>query len=72
MSCPSNNSSMTSIEGEESWHSDAPSTNLPVETDCEVGEEREEPIRSEEGVDGQMSPGDEAETHVYTNQRWCP
>ena len=67
MSCPEDDSSTTSMEGEESWHSDAPSTNPPMDTDCEVGEESEEPIRSEEGTDGQMSPGDEAETNAHTN-----
>ena len=67
VSCPSNDPSMTSIEGEESRHSDAPSTNPPTDTDHEVGEESEEPIRSEEGADGQTSPGDKAETHACTN-----
>ena len=68
VSCPSDDSFMTSMEGEESWHSDAPSTNLPTDTDCEAEEESEEPIGSEEGVDGQMSPGDVAETNTHTNR----
>ena len=49
---------MTSMEGEESWFSDAPSTSPPMDTDREVGEESKEPIGSEEGADGQMSPED--------------
>ena len=50
------------MEGEESQFSDAPSTNPPTDTDHEVGEE------SEEGVDGWMSPGDEAETNPHANR----
>ena len=42
-------------------------TYLPTDTDQEAGEESEEPIGSEEGADGQMSPGDEAERNVRTN-----
>ena len=61
VSCPGNNSS-TSVEGEELWYLDAPNTNPPMDTDHEVGDE------SEEGADGQMSPGDEAETNTHTNQ----
>ena len=72
MSCPSDDSSTTSIEGEELWHSDAPTTNLPTDTDHEAGDESEEPIGSEEGVDWQMSPGDEAETNMCTNRCWHP
>ena len=72
MSCPSDDSSMTSMEGGESRHSDAPSTKPPMDTDCEVGDESDEPIGSEEGVDGQMSAGDEAETNTHTNQHRCP
>ena len=62
-----------SMAGEESRHSDEPSTNPPKDTDHEVGEESEEPIRSEEGVDGLMSPGDKAETNARTSrhpQNW--
>ena len=67
ISCPGDNFSMMSMDGEESQHSDAPSTNLPTDTDWEVGEESEEPIGSEEGADGQMSPGDKAERNMHTN-----
>ena len=72
MSCPGDDSSMTSVEGEESWHSDAPSTSPPMDTDREAGNESKEPIGSEEGVDGQMSPGDEAGTNMCTNRCQCP
>ena len=68
MSCPGDDSSMTSMEEEESQFSDAPSTNPPMDTDHEVGEESEEPIRSEEGADGQMSPGGKAERNACTNR----
>ena len=43
-SCPGDDSSMTSTEGDESWVSDAPSSNPPTDTDCEVGEESKEPM----------------------------
>ena len=66
-SCPGNDSSMMSMEGDESQVSDAPSTNPPTDTDREVGEESKEPIGSEEGADRWMSPGDEAERKVHTN-----
>ena len=56
VSCPGNDSS-TSVEREELQHSDAPSMDI----DHEAGNE------SEGGVDGQMSPGDEAETNTHTN-----
>ena len=58
---------MMSMEGDESQVSDTPSTNPPMDTDHEAGEESEEPIGSKEGVDGWMSPGDEAERNVHTN-----
>ena len=61
VSCPSNDSS-TSAEEEEAWHSDTLSTNLPMDMDREAGDE------SEEGVGGQTSRGDEAET----DYRQCP
>ena len=61
VSCPSDNSS-TSAEEEEAWHLDAPSTNLPTDTDREVGDE------SEDGAGGQTGPGDEAKT----DQWWHP
>ena len=67
-SCPNDNSSKMSKEGEELWVSDTPSTNPSMDTDCEVGEESKEPIRSEEGVERQTSPGDQAETNMYTNR----
>ena len=71
ISCPGDDSSTMSMEGEESWVSDVPSTNPPTDTDWEAGEESEEPIRRKEGVDSQTSPGDEAETNVHTNHHWC-
>ena len=61
ISFPSNDFS-TSVEGEESQHSDAPS----MDTDHEAGDE------SEGGADGQTSPGDEAERNIRTNQCWHP
>ena len=72
MSCPRDDSSTMSIEGEELWHSDAPSTNLPTNTDSDTGDESEEPIKSEEEVDGQTSPGDEAGINMCINQHRCP
>ena len=72
MSCPGDDSSRTSVEGEESQHSDAPSTNPPTDTDHEAGQESEEPNGSEEGADRQMSPGDEAETNACTNKTGRP
>ena len=41
ISCPGNNST-TSAEEEEAWYSDALSTNLPTDMDCEVGDESED------------------------------
>ena len=67
MSCPGDDSSMTSMEGEESWFSYAPSTGPHMDTDCEVSEESEEPVVSEDGVNGQMSPGEGAEADLCTN-----
>ena len=67
ISCSGDDSSMTSMEGDGSQVSDAPSMNPPTDSDCEVGEESEEPIRSEEGADEWMSPGDEAERNMHTN-----
>ena len=60
VSCPGDDSS-TSVEEEESRHSDAPSTNPPTDTDRDAGDE------SKDGVEGQTSPGDEAETNTHTN-----
>ena len=59
------------MEGEESQFSDAPSTSPPMNTDCQVGEESEEPIGSEEGVDGWMSPGEGAKANPCTDQCQC-
>ena len=70
MSCPSDDSSMTFMEGEELWFSDVPSMSLHMDMDCEVGEESEEPIGSEEGVNGQMSPREGAEANPCTDQCW--
>ena len=67
LSCPGENSSMTSIEGDELRVSDAPSMNLPMDTDREVGKESKEPIGSEEGADGWTSPGDKAERNACIN-----
>ena len=61
VSCPGDNFS-TSAEEEEVGHSDAPSTNPPMDTDHEVGDE------IEDGAEGQTSPGDEAETNMCTNR----
>ena len=58
---------MTSMEVEESWFSDVPSTSLHMDMDHEAGEESEEPIWSEEGVNGQMSPGEGAEANPCTD-----
>ena len=58
VSCPGDDSS-TSVEEEEAWHSDIRSTNPPMDTDHEVGDE------SEDGVGGQTSPGD-----VVGRDRW--
>ena len=58
------------MEGEESRFSDAPSTSPPMDTDCEVGEESEKPVGSEEGVDRQMSPGEGAKANPCTDRCW--
>ena len=43
VSCPSNDSSMMSMDGEEeSWFSDTPSMGPHMDTDCEVGKKSEE------------------------------
>ena len=59
------------MEGEELWFSDTPSTGLHTDTDHEVSEESEEPIVSKDGVNGQMSPGEEAEANPCTDCHWC-
>ena len=47
--------------GEESWFPDAPSMDPHTDTDCEAGEESEEPVGSEGEASGWMSPGEGAE-----------
>ena len=54
VSCPGNDSS-TSVEEEETQHSDTQSTNPPTDTDPELGDE------SEDGVGWQTDPEDAAE-----------
>ena len=54
VSCPGDDSS-TSAEVEEMWHSDTQSTNRPMDTDPEAGDE------SKNGAGGQTSPGDAVE-----------
>ena len=71
MSCSGNDSSTTSMEGEESWFSDASSTGLHTDMDCEASKESEEPIVSEGGANGQMSPGEGAEANPHTDHHWC-
>ena len=48
-----------------------PSTGLHTDKDHEVSEESEEPIVSEDGANGQMSPGEEAEANLHTDHHWC-
>ena len=56
VSCPGNDSSMTSMEGEEeSQFLDIPSMGPHTDTDREVGKESEEPIGSEEEVSWWMA-----------------
>ena len=71
MSCASNDLSMTSMEGEKARFSDAPNASPHTDTYCEVGEESEGPVGSEEGVDGWTSPREGAEADPHTNQCWC-
>ena len=71
VSCPGDDSSMTSMEGEESWFSDTPSTGPHTDTDHEVSKESEEPIVSEDGSNGQMSPGEGAEANPCTDCCQC-
>ena len=54
VSCPGDDFS-TSVEEEEAWHSDTQSTNPPMHTDPEVGNE------SEDGVEGQTGLKDAVE-----------
>ena len=50
------------MEGEESWFSDAPSTGPHMDTDHEASGE---PVVSEDGANGQTSPGEEAEANLH-------
>ena len=61
VSCPGNDSS-TSVEEEEVWHSVTQSTNPPMDTDPEVGDD------SEDGAGGQTDLEDAAER----NRWWHP
>ena len=67
MSCLGDDSSMMSMEGEESWFSDAPSKGPHMDMDCEVSEESEEPVGSKEGANGWTSSGEGAEASPCTN-----
>ena len=72
VSCPGYDSSTMSMEGvEELRFSDAPSTGLHTDTDCEVGEESEEPVGSEGEASRRMSPGEEAEASLRIDQCRC-
>ena len=68
VSCPSDDSSMMSMEGEELQFSDAPSMSPPMDMDREAGEESEEPVGSKEGADGWMSPKEGAEVNPCTDR----
>ena len=68
MNCPGNDSSTMSMEGEELWSSDAPSTGPHTDMDREVSKESEEPIVSEDGANRQISPGEEAKANPCTNR----
>ena len=70
VSCPGDNLSMMSMEGEELQFSDAPSTGPHMDTDQEASEESEEPVMSKDRVNGWMSPGEEAEANPCTNHHW--
>ena len=64
VSCPGDDSS-TSVEEEEVWHSDTQSTNPPMDTDPEAGDE------SEDGAGGQTDPEDAAEGNQWLHpQNW--
>ena len=66
VSCPGDDSSTMSMEGEEEARfSDAPSMGLHMDTDCEAGEESKEPIGSEEEVSRWTSPEEGAETSLH-------
>ena len=68
VSCPGDDSSTTSMEGEESRFSDAPSTGPHTDMDREAGKESKEPIGSEEEVNRWMSPGEGAQASPRTDQ----
>ena len=68
MSCPGDDSSMMSMEGEESRSSDTCSMGLHTDTDCKVSKKGEEPVGSEEGANGWMSPGEGAKANLCTDQ----
>ena len=70
MSCLGDDSSMTSMEGEESWFLDAP---IPCHIWIQTmrREESKEPVGSKEGTNGWMSPGEEAEANLHTDQCQC-
>ena len=70
MTCPDDDSLMTSMEGEESQFSDSPSTGPHMDTDREVIKESEEPVVSKDGVNRWMSPGEEAEANPHTDHHW--
>ena len=55
------------MEGEESQFSVALSTGPHMDMDHEASKESEEPIVSEDGVNGQTSPGEEAEANPCTD-----
>ena len=71
VSCPGNDSSMTSMEGEELWFSDTPSTGPHMDTDREVSKKSEEPVVSEDGVNRQTSPGERAKANPHTGCHQC-
>ena len=72
VSCPGDNLSMTSMEGEEEpQFSDTPSMGPHMDTDREVGEESKESIGSEEEASGQTSPGEGAQASPHIDQCQC-
>ena len=72
VSCPGNDSSTMSMEGEEeSQFSDAPSTGPHMDMDREAGKESKEPVGSKEEASGQMNPGKGAEASPHIDQCWC-
>ena len=54
--------------GEELWFSDAPSMGLHTDTDCEAGEESNEPVGSEGEASGRQTLGKRPRpAHVSTD-----